>query len=392
MEYIIELSKTKKILLMIDEAHILSDHKSKFYNYVANIRPLVQVLWLMTATPLKNDIEGLYWLMYMLDPNIVGDWWRFRATYCILEKHMSYRMYGKGKNKQKKRCEVTEVIGYKNLPKLHSILDQYIIVKQKPYDLEYFYHKTELTEEEQEHYLEAGKGLLRDTAKDSFAVRMHDLQMVVDNINETYKVDSKLSSKEKLFLSLVKKKMELGHPSIVYCDYSDVVDRLERLLTISKNQLGVRQVLKITGSITQAKRVKVEEQITPNTIVLITSAGSESVNLQKANSIIFYDIPFSIKTYIQCVGRVTRMDSKFGKQYIHHIETAGTIDSYKRCLIQINGGLIESMFGRMETLPLEVGEIDRNVTYLLKQGLLWCFKQGRLLTEEELESILKQSK
>ena len=65
MEYITELAKNHKILLMVDEAHILEDNKSKFYNYVANIRPLAQIVWFMTATPLKNDIEGLYWLMYM---------------------------------------------------------------------------------------------------------------------------------------------------------------------------------------------------------------------------------------------------------------------------------------------------------------------------------------
>ena len=392
MEYITELAKNHKILLMVDEAHILEDNKSKFYNYVANIRPLAQIVWFMTATPLKNDIEGLYWLMYMLDPNIVGDWWRFRSTYCILEKHMTYRIYGKGKNKQKKRVEVSEIVGYKNLDRLHKILDEFIIIKQKPYNLKYYYHKTELNEKEQSHYLEAGKGLLRESAKDSFAVRMHDLQMVVDNINEKYRVEEKLSSKEQLFLSLVKKKMELKQPSIIYCDYNDVIDRLEKLLLISKKQTGVKQILKVTGDIPLKERTKVEEQIDNNTVVLITSAGSESVNLQRANSVIFYDIPFSIKTYIQTIGRVTRIDSKYNEQYIHHIEVSGTIDSYKRCLIQINGGLIESMFGRMETLPLEVGQVDRNVTYWLKQGLLWCFKQGRLLTEQELEQILKQSK
>ena len=301
MEYITELAKAHKILLMIDEAHILEDNKSKFYNYVANIRPFVQVIWAMTATPLKNDIEGLYWLINMLDPNILSDWWRFRSTYCILERHMAYRMYGKGKNKQKKRCEVTEIVGYKNLDRLHKILDEYIIIKQKPYNLKYYYHKTELNEKEQDHYLEAGKGLLRESAKDSFAVRMHDLQMVVDNINEKYKVEEKLSSKEQLFLSLIKKKMELKQPSIVYCDYNDVIDRLEKLLLISKKQTGVKQILKVTGDIPLKERTKVEEQIDNNTIVLITSAGSESVNLQKANSIIFYDIPFSIKTYIQTI-------------------------------------------------------------------------------------------
>ncbi len=215
LDYIINLSKKHKILLMVDEAHCLSDHNSKLYNYVASIRPLCQVVWFMTATPLKNDIEGLYWLLYLLDPSIVGNWYEFRYKYCILEKHSSYRMYGKGKNKQKKRVEVTEIVGYKNLDKLHAILDSYIIIKQKPYNLEYHYHTTNLDNDEQDHYLEAGKGLLRESAKDSFAVRMHDLQMVVDNINEQYKVESKLSSKEKLFLALIKKKIELR--STVHC-------------------------------------------------------------------------------------------------------------------------------------------------------------------------------
>ena len=95
---------------------------------------------------------------------------------------------------------------------------------------------------------------------------------------------------------------------------------------------------------------------------------------------------------MQAVGRVTRMNSKFNEQYIHVLEVYGTIDSYKRCLVQINGGLIMSMFGKMETLPLEAGQIDRNVTRQLKQGLLWCFKQGRLLTEDELKEILNEGK
>ena len=241
-------------------------------------------------------------------------------------------------------------------------------------------------------YLEAGQGLLRDTAKDSFAVRMHDLQMVVDNINEQYRVINKMSSKEMLFISLIREKMKGNHPTLIYCDYNEVVDRLEYLLKATQSKTGVKQILKVTGSISLKEREKVEELIDIGTVVLITSAGTESINLQKADSLVFYDIPFSILTFMQAVGRVTRIDSKYNEQYIHLLETVGTIDSYKRCLIQINGGLIMKMFGKMETLPLEAGQIDRNITRQLKQGLLWCFKQGRLLEEEELQKILKEGK
>lgn len=392
LDYIKELKQNHRLILLIDEAHILCSNKSKIYELVSSIRHYFSIAWFCTATPLKNNIEGLYWLMYMLDPAIFGSWFNFKTNFCVIEKHPVYRTFGKGPHKYKKLTWQEEIVGYKNLNKLKSILNKYIIIKQKPYNLDFIYHQTELSKTEIKPYLEAGEGLLRESAEDSFAVRMHDLQQVVDNINEQYKVTNKLSSKEKLFIKLIAAKMKDKHPTLVYCDYNEVIDRLEYLLKISQKITGIEQVLKITGDVTLKAREKVETQIDEGTVVLITSAGTESINLQKADSLVFYDIPFSILTFIQAVGRVTRMDSKFNKQYIHILEAVGTIDSYKRYLVQINGGLIMNMFGKMETLPLEVGQIDRNVTRQLKQGLLWCFKQKRLLTEEELEKILKGGK
>lgn len=381
-----------RLILLVDEAHCLESNTSKIYETVASIRHYFSIAWFATATPLKNNIEGLYWLMYILDPKILGTWEYFKQMFLVIDKHPVVRLIGKGKNKYKKTVWEEEIIGYKNLEILRNILDKHIIIKQKQYNLKYYFHKTELKESEIEGYLEAGKGLLRETAKDSFAVRMHDLQQVVDNINEEYRVNDKLSSKELLFIQLIKSKMKENHPTLVYCDYNEVIDRLKLILERSKSITGVTQILQVTGDISQKQREKVEDLIDNKTVVLITSAGTESINLQRADSIIFYDIPFSILTFIQAVGRVTRIDSKYSEQYVHILEATGTIDSYKRCLVQINGGLIMNMFGKVETLPLEVGQIDRNVTRQLKQGLLWCFKQRRLLTEEELKQILKEGK
>lgn len=385
-------NKGHRLILLVDEAHVLETPNSKIYEMVANIRHYFNICWFATATPLKNNIEGLYWLLNMLNPNIFKSWDSFKTLFLIIEKYPAVRYFGKGKNKRRKIIYEDEIVGYKNLDALKQILNNYIIIKQKPYNLKFQYHQTEMLETEIKPYLEAGQGLLRETAKDSFAVRMHDLQMVVDNINEQYKVENKMSSKEQLFLKLIVTKMKDNHPTLVYCDYNEVVDRLEYLLKVSKNITGVKQILKVTGSVSLKEREKVEDLIDEKTVVLITSAGTESINLQKADSLIFYDIPFSILTFMQAVGRVTRMDSKYNQQYIHLLETVGTIDSYKRCLIQINGGLIMSMFGKMETLPLEVGQLDRNITRQLKNGLLWCFREGRLLNEEELQKILSEGK
>ena len=392
ISYITELKEQNhRLLLLVDEAHCLEDKDSKIYSYLAGIRHYFSVCWFATATPLKNNIEGLYWLMYMLDPSILGDWNSFKSSFLITEKNPITRYIGKGKNKYKKIIWQEDIVGYKNIEFLRRILDKYIIIKQKQYNLKFYYHQTEMKENEIKPYLEAGKGLLRETSKDNFAVRIHDLQQVVDNINSTYKIDNKLSSKEELFLKVIKNKIQNNHPTLVYCDYNEVIDRLDYILNLTKSITGVKQILKVTGNISLKDREKVEDLIDNKTVVLITSAGTESINLQKADSFVFYDIPFSILTFMQAVGRITRIDSKYNEQYIHFIEVVGTIDSYKRYLIQINGGLITSMFGKMETLPLEVGQIDRNVTRQLKQGLLWCFRQGRLLTEDELQKVLNNS-
>jgi hypothetical protein len=106
---------------------------------------------------------------------------------------------------------------------------------------------------------------------------------------------------------------------------------------------------------------------------------------------IFYDIPFSVLTFIQAVGRITRMDSKYSEQHIHIIEATGTIDSYKRLLINMNANLIETIFGGVETLPVEMLRIDKSLQGVLKKKLLWCFDNDALMNEEEINQLLKEA-
>lgn len=392
IEYIQQLKEQgNRLILLVDEAHVLQSPKSKLYQLVASIRQYFSVCWFMTATPLKNNIEGLYWMFHILDPRIFGNYAMFEQKYIVTQTRQIRRKVGKGEHKRTMMQQIKEIVGYKNLDNLQEVLANYIIIKQKHYNLEFHYHNVELKPRELEPYMRASDGLARETSEDNFAVRLHDLQKVVDNIDPEYRVEKSLSSKEELFLNLVLKKMKEGHPTLVYCDYTEVVERLEMLLKLDfckKN--GVKKIFKVTGNIPQKQREKVEELITPGTVVLITSAGTESINLQKADSMIFYDTPFSCLSFIQAVGRITRMDSKFSKQYVHILANTGTIDDYKKALIQINGALIQAIFGNMETLPLDIINSDRSLIRELKQKLLWCSREGKLIDSSELDKLMKK--
>ena len=110
-------------------------------------------------------------------------------------------------------------------------------------------------------------------------------------------------------------------------------------------------------------------------MVLITSAGTESINLQKANNLIFYEIPFSIREFIQAVGRITRTNSKFDTFNVYLLEMLGTIDTYKKEKIKINYEPLKHILQGYDTLPIEdmllVNNADKED---MKKMYLWCKK------------------
>ena len=78
------------------------------------------------------------------------------------------------------------------------------------------------------------------------------------------------------------------------------------------------------------KEKQLKQKLGPRSVTLITSAGTESVNLQRANNLIFYEIPFPLRQFIQACGRITRMDSNYDKFQVYILEAEGTIDTYKK--------------------------------------------------------------
>jgi len=68
-------------------------------------------------------------------------------------------------------------------------------------------------------------------------------------------------------------------------------------------------------------------------VILITEAGSESINLQAAEHFVLMDSPWSWGTYLQLIGRMIRIGSKHGMVVASHLvgvrkDGRKTIDHY----------------------------------------------------------------
>lgn len=384
------LKQGKELMLILDEAHKIAAENNQLTKTIVAIRPVLKKCIFATATPCGNDIWGLYNLVSIIDPSILVDKDYFKANYLITE----YRKVKKWDNWHKKYIFPLEevIVGYKNTEDLAQRLKDTIIIKQKQYNLEFVYHTTDITEEEKEAYFNASAGLARKTAEKNFAVRLNDLQRVIDNSSPKYSDKTKLSSKEILLIKTIDELID-DHILIVYTELNDNVERIELLLKKLKQMHGkINNIYKINGTISLKERGEIEGKITDHDIIIITQAGTESINLQKADSILLYDTPFSMIQIIQCIGRVTRTDTKFNKQYIHFIEAKGTIDTYRRLNVVMHAGLITQLFGPISTLPLELTIIDSNMQQRLRNKLLWSFKSKKLPTEEEINNLLNSYK
>lgn len=375
-----------KLMLILDEAHICQAEDNEFTKLVRRIRHMFAICWLLTATPMGNDVWGLYNLMYLINPNVFGSKEEFAHKYfkTVKQKVKTY-------SPQLKRYTFPlqdVIVGYKDVEQLKQDISPYVIIRQNKYNLQFIYHKTDLTTEETEYYLKASAGMARDTAKKNWAVRCHDLQQVVDNVSKQYSNPDLLSSKEQLLIKTIANEIQ-SHSLLIYAEQHEVIQRLKRLLTILKKKgMQINNIYEITGLQDFKEKAYVEDNLSTHDVVLLTQAGTESINLQRSDTLILYDIPFSIKTILQLLGRITRIDSKYSAQYIHFIEASNTIDTYKRLLISIHGDIINKIFGEIETLPVELTLVDQKIQQKLRNKLLWSFKSHRLPTEEEIENII----
>lgn len=389
------VAQGNKVLLIIDEAHKLQDPESRFYKTMLDVKSICTVTWGLSATPILNDLDSLYNIVSFFSPGFLGTKRDFDNRYT--KWHLK-DIYVKGGKKKK----VKELDGYKNLEELNDRLKNVMIVKQKQYNLKFGNICQELSAEEYEIYEKVSSGLLFEgDEKRSFSKRLHDLQRFVDRSydgDESIKelvgeYNSELySTKETMFINTLKKTLDQGYSVIVYADYHDTISRLHKVLMGNKKELGLGNIYEITGSIDIKTREMVEEKIGDRDVILITSAGSESINLQKANCVILYDIPFSVKTIIQVVGRVCRRDTKHKYQYILTLYTKGTVDEYKYKCFQSNLAMVQQSVGAGTDLPLEYIGVEQKNIQELKDTMLWHYKgNGEKKKRRKIKKVIKDS-
>lgn len=405
-KYLTELRSFKKYYCIgvVDEIHSFGvnydEEKPKLNKgteALIKIRPIFKKFYALTATTVRNDYMSLYTMCNIVRPYFFGTPEQFKRDFCEVESS-----FFKIKTKWSK-APITKrkdrVVRFKHENILHRELDKLIIFRQLCYNVDF--NEIDVDFDMWDNYRDVGTGTVKvksnvkeGSTLSEFGIRLGSLQKLMDNI-PLYDNDDNLifdplylTNKEKALLKLVRDLIDNNHIPLIYCFYWDTIDRIKFLLeTELKPKLD--DVFVISGQVSPKDRAVVEDQIRSNTATIINKAGTESINLQKADTIIFYNIPWGIQEYLQCLGRITRNDTEFDKQYVYFLQYEGTIDNYKMLRIKDKLGIVEQVQG--DQLDTSDGiSIDNDDMSELKSLLLWTYKNSKPVSKNDLINHLKK--
>lgn len=357
-------------ILVMDEVHVIKNWKTKTYFACQFLSQGAQRVYGLSATIIKNGLEEVWGIYSVVVPGLFGRITHFRDKFC---QQTMMRLVIAGKPRK-----IPKTTGYKNLAEFKTMLDPYFLCRKKE-DVASELPKLisrkvilEMLPEQKEIYRQALAGILyEDKVKREFFE-------IADAVRTTAVPDDKMMKKyaelkdkyEKYLTPDGKKRGKLA--ALTYCQMVSngpallkmpgesskdeeftrlLTDELagEKVLVFSRFKSGIPflEVLcerkhlkyaKITGDQTDRERqeARIEFQTSKDcNILFITTAGSASLNLQAASTIIFIDTPWSYGDLVQTIGRAQRIGSIQDHILLIHMANRGSIDI--RVLAKVTG-------------------------------------------------------
>lgn len=333
--------------ICFDEVHQIKNPSSNLSKVVYEFRKLFKNIYGFTGTPITRNLEDLYHVVNFISEGSLGTLMSFKYHYMEIQKIP----IGGGR-------KIPKVIGYKNLPELNSRISNVVLTYFPKSNI--LYEKKEFDIRDRNTYMSAAKGLL-DTPIDSpkeYSSRLVDLQYTVN----------KDEGKKIAFLEVLEEALPKG--LIVFCSFYETVSVIEEILD---NRNIPHRLICGKDDTEDRKEVKDWFNSSPEgKVLLVTMAGSQSINLQSTNYFLFFDIPFGVGKFVQALGRIVRMNSSFSEFHIIFLIAKECIDEYKYEFLAQNRELLEKVLLN-EIIP-EAKSFPKYNDFILrklKRSFLW---------------------
>ncbi len=297
------ISDFKPDLLILDEAQRIKNFSTKTADAVKRI-PRKHAL-VLTGTPLENKLEDVYSIVQFLDPHLLTPLWQFAADHFMIS-----------------RKKKGHILGYRNLENLHEKLKPLVIRRKKeevlkdlPDEVVNNYY-VELHQEQRDihsGYLRVLLPLLNKKFLTPMDIRriqeiLVRMRMVCDStylIDRETHISPKLNELASVIDELV---IQSGRKMVIFSEWTTMTFLIARHLS----EVGVPFV-ELSGKVPVNKRQALIDEFTNNPrcrVFLSTDAGGTGLNLQAADCVVNFELPWNPARLNQRIGRVSRIGQK----------------------------------------------------------------------------------
>jgi SNF2 family DNA or RNA helicase len=367
MRDITVIIKNPPDLVILDEAQRIKNYTTKT-SYAVKAIPKRHSL-VITGTPIENRLGDLYSITNFIEPEILAPLWEFSMNHCYFDK-----------------TKKEKITGYYNLQALKERLGPWVIRREKKEvldqlpDVQEITVPVELHPYQQDMHAGFARALMPYLQKKHKTIydmqRIQQLLMSMRMVcNSSFLIDKETHYSPKLdeLQEILFDKLDISRPGkkiIVFSEWKTMLWLIEKML--KTNRLGS---VTLSGEVPVKHRGKLIEEFRSNPdcrVFLSTEAGGTGLNLQFADTVINFELPWNPAKKNQRIGRVHRIGQESAKVTAINLVARQSIE--ERILDGIT--LKESLFEAV----LNEGNLTDEVDFSRK---------GRSVFLEQVEQLVK---
>ncbi len=299
------INKVGYDFIILDEAQRIKNYETITANSIKSLNKKHGLV--ITGTPIENKLIDLYSIVEFLDNKLLSPMWEFSYQYCYFDKT--------SKNK---------ITGYTNLQDLKNRIKHILLRRTKKEVIEQLHNLDEITipvsmhpkqQELHASYARAVASILGKKFKTFFdwqkiTMLLQSMRMVC---NSTYLIDEQTNFSPKLteLKDVLFEKLDLLNNNRKIIIFSEWI-KSHKLIgdLLKENNIGYTE---LNGKVPVKKRQALINEFEQNDrcrVFLSTEAGGSGLNLQMADTVINFELPWNPAKKNQRIGRIDRLGQK----------------------------------------------------------------------------------
>ena len=316
-------------LLILDEAQRAKNYETKTASSIKKLNS--KHVLVITGTPIENRLIDIFSIVSIIDPYFFGPLWEFSYQHCLFDPERR-----------------DKINGYYNLQQLNQKLEQILIRREKRKVLDQLpnvqqtnipVNLSPLQAELHASYAQGIASIIRKKFLTPFDLQR--LQLLLANMrmvcDSTYLIDEETNESPKLdeLKYILLEQLDVQNSDrkiIIFSEWVKVHKLIVKMLR--ENNIGF---VELNGSVPVKLRGELIKKFEDNShckVFLSTEAGGSGLNLQVADTLINFELPWNPAKKNQRIGRIDRLGQKSHKLTILNFITRNSIEQ------QIASGLL----------------------------------------------------